>query len=353
MIKDFKYFENDRKVYEEYIKKYIPKEVIDFHVHIWRGRHISDNIDPVKKETDPFFSFDSIDEFSFEDFDNISQTLFPENDYRGLFFGAPFEEIDIEANNQMIIDRAVKYNIKGLYIPKADHKPEHVEEKILEGNLYGFKPYPDLAIGKKYRHDQDSVSISEIITEEQLGLADKYGLVVLLHIPKSERLRDKENIREIVEIAHSYPHLKLILAHAGRSYCVYDIIDSIAEIKDLKNVFVDTAMINNWEVIEILLKDLGSERIIYGSDFPIAALRGKNICVNDKHYFFTAKSFPWSISNAKIDEQNITFFIYEEIKEILKAIFKNSMGKKEIENIFFNNARKILDDINNKRKGQL
>ena len=147
-----------------------------------------------------------------------------------------------------------------------------------------------------------------------------------------------------------FPNLRLILAHAGRSYCVCDIIDSIRHIKNLDNVFVDTAVINNWEVIEILLKELGSERIIYGSDFPIAALRGKNICINNKHYFVTARVFPWSISGSGIKEQNMTFFIYEEIREILKGVYKTGLGKKDIDNIFFNNIKNILDSIQNSRK---
>jgi len=350
MIKEFKYFDKDLQSYREHIEGYIPDRIIDSHVHIWKNSFIAGHIDPVKKKTDPFFSFDCIDEFSFEDFDEVSGTLFPEKQYEGIFFGAPFEEIDIDANNQMIIDRSLKDNINGLFIPKADHRPEFVEEKILEGGLLGFKPYPDLALGKKYRHDQDSVSIAEMITGDQLALANKYRLMIVLHIPKSRRIRDEENIREIIGISEAYPDLKLILAHAGRSYCVYDIIDSIDRIKGLDNVFVDTAVINNWEVIEILLENLGSHRIIYGSDFPIAALRGKNICINDVHYFVTARAFPWSVSGPSIKEANMTFFIYEEIKEILKAVRKTGSGKKDIENIFFNNIKNILDSIHTRRK---
>jgi uncharacterized protein len=350
VIKDFKYFENDRRVYDEYIKDFLPDRVIDSHIHIWKNCFVSDDIDPIKKKTDPFFSFDCIDEFGFEDFRTVSDTLFPDKEYEGVYFGAPFDEIDIDANNQMIIEESASSGINGLYIPRADHKPGFVEEKINEGSLFGFKPYPDLAIGKKYRHDQDSVCIAEMITEGQLAIADKYKLMVVLHIPKSMRLRDEENISEIAEISRSYPGLKLVLAHAGRSYCMYDIIESIQHIKDLDNVFVDTAMINNWEVIELLLEELGSEKILYGSDFPVAGLRGKNICINDRHYFVTARTFSWSLSGPAIAEKNMTFFIYEEIREIIKAVLKTGSGTKALSNIFYNNIKNILDQVKAGRK---
>jgi hypothetical protein len=350
MIKDFKYLESDARVYREYVEKYLPERIIDSHIHIWKNKFISENLDPIKIKTDPFFSFETIDEFDFTDFDKVSKTIFPGKEYKGIFFGAPFEEIDIDDNNQLIIEKSIKDNINGMFIPKADYKQEFVQEKILEGGLYGFKPYPDLAVGKKYRHDQDSVSISEMITEDQLEIAQRFGLIILIHVPKSQRIRDRENIKEIKWISRSYPDAKIILAHAGRSYCVFDIVNSINEIKDLENVYVDTAMINNWEVIKILLENLGSGRIIYGSDLPVAGLRGKNICINDRHYFFTAKPFPWSISGPGVNEENVTFFIYEEIKEILKAVSSTGSGKEDIENIFFNNIRNIMDSINEKRK---
>ena len=345
MIKDFKYYQSDRKVYTDEIKNNIPDKVIDFHVHIWKKEFLSKDIDPIKKERDPFFNFDVIDEFTFDDFNKISKSLFPDTEYEGLFFGAPFEEVKIDDNNQMIGDEITRRRSAGLFIPRADDNIEYIEDNIKANNFYGFKPYPDLAIGKKYRHDQDSVSIMDFITEEQLKLANKYRLIVLLHIPKSNRLRDKKNIEDIINISKSYPGLKLILAHAGRAYCVYDLIDDITKINKLDNVFVDTAVINNWEVIEILLEKLGSEKIIFGSDLPITALRGKNICINNKHYFFTANPYPWSVSNKNLEEKNITFFLYEEIREIIKAVSKRKSDKKVIENIFYNNAKRLIDGI--------
>lgn len=349
MIKDFKYCEQDKKIFKQYIEKFIPKKVIDFHIHIWQKELVSKDIDSSKELSDPFFSFNVINEFTFNDFQNISKILFPGIEYEGLFFGAPFKEIDIEGNNQIIIGEARRNNIKGLLVTSTDFKPLYIEDKIHSGSLYGFKPYPELVVGKSYSRSEDNVCIMDIITDEQLSIANKYNLIIMLHIPKSKRLRDKKNIEEIVNISKSYPNLKLVLAHAGRSYCLYDIIDCINIIKKLKNVYVDTSFINNWEVIEILLKNVGSEKILYGSDFPLAAIKGKNICVNDKHYFFTSRPFPWSISNPNIDDRYVTFFIYEEIREILKAVFRNKFDRKVIDNIFYNNARNLTENIKKKK----
>ena len=346
MIKDFSFNANDKKIFNDDLKSSIPERLFDFHIHLSKKEHIIKEVPQSKKEKDAFLNFDIIDEFTFEDFKNITEIMFPGIEYEGLFFGAPFRELDIDLANEMIAEEVIKKGNNGLFMPRPEDSKEYIEKNIVKSRFIGFKPYPEFAIGKDYRENLDSVSIPDFLTTEHLELANKHGLVVILHIPKSQRLLDEKNIEDIIFISKNFPKLKLILAHAGRSYCMYDIISNIKKIHLLSNVYVDTAMINNWEVIEILLDYFGSERILFGSDFPIAALRGKNICVNNRHYFFTAKPYPWSVSNKNLNEENITFFLYEEIREILKAVCRKKSDRKVIENIFYNNAINLIKSVN-------
>ncbi|MCL5071496.1 MAG: amidohydrolase [Actinobacteria bacterium] len=345
MIKDFKYYNNDKRIFNEEIKDNIPSKILDFHVHLFKKEHIIKEVSQSKKEKDPFFNFEVIDEFTIDNFIFTAEIIFPGIEYEGLFFGAPFREMDLNSMNTMVAEEIIKTGKYGLFIPKPEDDIKNIEKNIIEKGFLGLKPYPELAIGKEYREDLDSVSILDFLTVDHLELANRYNLLIILHIPKSKRLIDDKNIEDITYISKTFPDIKLILAHAGRLYCEHNIVETIKKICLLKNVYVDTAMINNWEVFEILLEYFGSERIIFGTDLPIAILRGKNICINNNHYFFTSVPYLWSISNKNLKEENITFFLYEEIKGILKAVNRKKLDKQVINNIFYNNAYNLISSV--------
>ena len=345
MDKIFKYNNKDKEIFDSELIKYLPTKIIDSHVHLWKKENINVEIitsDRLRRH--PFLSVDFLNNFSYLDFVTVSKTIFPRIEYDGLFFGLPFREVDIKKANKMIKDDVISRNKAALFIPIATDKYNYLEKKIKEENFIGLKPYPDLAVGLDC-DNQNSVSIFDFLPEEHLKIANKLGLIILLHIPKIKRLNDKKNLDDIINICNSYPNIKLILAHAGRSYCVFDLVDSIKKIYRLKNLYVDTAMINNWKVIELLLEYLGCEKIIYGSDLPVAAFRGKNICINNKHYFITYPPFPWSLSNENLGEGDFTLFLYEEIREILKAVKKKKMDRQVIDNIFYQNIKNLTSSV--------
>ncbi len=346
MYKNLKYSIRDKEIFENEFKKYLPQRIIDSHIHLWKSDQIdTENITPERKGKHPFLSFEECKDFSYADFIQVSKTIFPQIDYDGLFFGSPFREFNIEKANKMIEEDVISKNKDALFISIADDSSDLIEEKIKEGNFIGLKPYPDLVVNKDY-DNQDSVSIFDFLPEKHLAVADKLGLIVLLHIPKVKRLNDSKNLDDIINICRSYPNIKLILAHAGRSYCLFDLENSIKKIYKLKNLWIDTAMINDWEIIEIILDYLGSEKVIYGSDMPVATFRGKNICINNKHFFVTYPSFPWGLSNESFCKGEFTYFLYEEIRAILKAIKKKKIDKKIISNIFYKNIKNIIDSVN-------
>lgn len=345
MGKNFIYNSKDKYIFENEFRKWLPSKIIDAHVHLWKKEQIDvERITYNRRKRHPFLSVEEWGNFSYPDFVTISKTIFPQIEYGGLFFGLPFREVDIEKANRMIKDDIISGNKDALFISVPTDNHKFLEKKIKEENFIGLKPYPDLAVGLDY-DNQNSVSIFDFLPEEHLKIANKLGLIIVLHIPKIKRLNDKKNLDDIVNICNSYPNVKLILAHAGRSYCVFDLVDSIKKIYRLKNLYVDTAMINNWEVIELLLEYLGCEKIIYGSDLPVAAFRGKNICINNKHYFITYPPFPWSLSNENLGEGDFTLFLYEEIREILKAVKKKKMDRQVIDNIFYQNIKNLTSSV--------
>lgn len=344
LLKDFT--EDDLKTFKDEFNDFLPEKIIDSHVHLWKKDFLDEEISEERRKVSPFLDPNIVDGFSFEEFRMVAEKLFPGKKYEGLFFGLPAKEIDLAKANKYISDVCRENNCYGLYIPEPDL--EEIPDSFFEDGFVGFKPYPDLA---NYRVPEDfskldiDISIFDFVSRKVLEFSNKYSLILLLHIPRKGRLNDKRNIEEIRAIAKGYPDIKIILAHAGRSYCYSDIKDSIDYLKDIENLYVDTAMINSFSVNKVLLEELGPERILYGSDLAIAALKGKNIDINNRHYFVTSTPRPWSLSSDAMNLDGFTYFIYEIIRAIRVAVKSLGLGREEIKNIFYLNSMGLLEDI--------
>lgn len=344
LIKDFN--EKDLKIFNQEFNQFLPKRIMDFHIHLWKKDFLKKDISEERQKANPFAGPDIIDGFVLEDFETVANTLFPDKEYSGLFFGLPVKEVDLGKTNKYVSDVCIENSCHGLYIsePGLDEIPNN----FFENGFVGFKPYPDLV---DYETPADfskldiDVSIFDFISKKVLEFSDAYGLILLIHIPRKGRLNDKRNIEELNTIGKKYKNIKVILAHAGRSYCYEDIRNSIQYLKDMKNLYVDTAMINNFSVNKLLMEELGSERILYGSDLAIAALKGKNIDINNKHYFVTNTPKSWSLSSSEMSLDGFTFFIYEIIRAIKIAAESLNLGKKDIENVFYLNAKRLIEDV--------
>lgn len=90
--------------------------------------------------------------------------------------------------------------------------------------------------------------------DQIFAFANLHRAVVLMH---------PDQIEKVVEIANKYPHLVLIIAHLG----------SIAHVEAIKkakfnHIYTDTSgsasSMNN--IIEYAVKQVGSERILFGTD---------------------------------------------------------------------------------------
>ncbi len=343
LLKDFK--KDDLKIFKEEFESFLPEKIYDFHVHLWEKDFYNLKISKNRIKQNPFLDPEIV-QFTYKNFKDISKKLFPGREYRGLFFGFPIKEIDLEKNNRYISEINIENNNYGLFIPEPDLK--EVPADFFENRFIGFKPYPDLL---DFSEPDDfskldiDVGIFDFISGTVLEFCQEYSLILLIHIPRKGRLNDKRNIEEIKAIGKKYSKIKIVLAHAGRSYCYSDIKDSISYLKELKNLYVDTAMINSFSVNKVLLEELGPDKVIYGSDLAVAALKGKNIDINNRHYFVTKSPKVWSLSSSEMKLSNFTFFIYEIIRAIKVATKSLNLSKKDIENIFYLNAKRLIENI--------
>ena len=132
---------------------------------------------------------------------------------------------------------------------------------------------------KIYSHPE--ASIAEPQTYPLLEAAAEFGMVVLAHTTPDE----------CDHLMAAVPQARLVMAHmGGHPYAFGDWHRAVAVAKKHKNLLLDTAssQIDNG-MIEYAVAELGSEKILFGSDMPLldpftqlAKVRGAQISETDK-----------------------------------------------------------------------
>ena len=123
--------------------------------------------------------------------------------------------------------------------------------------LKGLKYHPSL-----YRVEIDDNSLNRYI-----DIAEIHNLVILVHCGRDK----KSHISHLIRAARKWKHITFIAAHMGgnASELVEEAIGLLVE-AGLENIWLDTSSIKLPWLIEIAVKKLGDERIIFGSDEPYA-----------------------------------------------------------------------------------
>lgn len=340
----FEIKEIDTKVYTEELKDFLPSKIIDIHTHIWLKHE--------KTERDNrLVTWPSLvaPENSIEDHMESYKLMFPDKEITPMVFGTVITTDNCQQENEYVSKSSKKHNIPALYFTYPEMPADELEKNIISGSFLGIKVYLSLAPGYL---PNDEVRIYDFLPPHQLELMNKHGWIVMLHIPRSTRLKDPVNLAQMMEIDEKYPNLKLIIAHVGRAYCNEDVGNAFEILSKSKNMYVDFSANTNSSVFEQLIKAIGPKRILFGSDMPILRMRMKRICENGKYLNVVPRGLYGDVSYdpnmREVDSpeaDKLTFFMYEELRAFKKAAEKCGLTKEDIEDIFYNNSKAILDSI--------
>jgi len=316
------------KIFKEELDDFLPKKILDFHIHICPKEATQGNYNICGHKQE---------EYSINQLRQDCKELYPNREYYGVCFGYPDRKYDFSKMNEYVSKVCDKKDFFPFRLLRPEDNPEIVEKDILEKGFLGFKPY----LGYVNKPDSEDVEINDMLPDRLMRIADKYGLIITLHIPKKNRLADPTNQQQIVTLAKNYPQAKIVLAHIGRAYYLSNIVGHLDEIKKLNNVYYDLAMVNNWEVLEYLFDNVESHKILYGTDISIALAAGKSVEINDQYTYVTP--IPWELSISDDHKKLIfTSFAYEELRAIKKAIKRLNLSRNFVEDIFFNNGVRLL-----------
>ncbi len=339
--------ENDRRFYAENIESFLPDKIIDIHTHLWRQQDFP-RLRPTPANSVSWPALVAADN-PIEDLQETYRLMLPGKTVTPLIFANVPADGNLDAQNRYIQNSASQYNLPSLIFSDPAWSAEELEKRIISGGFIGAKSYLSLAPSTI---PAEEITIFDFFPHHQLQVHNRHGWVVMLHIPRSGRLRDTVNLSQLIQIENEYPNIKLIVAHVGRAYCNEDIGDAFNILTETKTINFDISANTNDYVFEQLLRCVGPKRVLFGSDMPILRMRMRRI-TRDGHYVnLVQKGLYGDVSNDKNmaevsgeEATNLTFFLYEEINAFRHAAHRTGLTRDEINDVFYGNAKRMIGEI--------
>ncbi|HZQ21654.1 MAG TPA: amidohydrolase family protein [Terriglobales bacterium] len=323
-----KLLEYDRELFARELETFIPRTVFDAHAHIYNISHFKGDI--------PKCCSGGPNSVGCLEIERELAALMPRRNISGLFFGFPAVGLDFEAANLFTADEAhhdPRSRAHMLVHPSMD--PEQVRETVRSDGFVGLKCY------HLWSSEQPTLnaSIPSFLTEEHVRVAHEEGLSITLHIVRDRSIDDASNQSVIRRYAERYPRARFILAHAARGFNSYHASLGMGSLKGLRNVWCDTSAVTESGALEVAIRTLGVDRLLYGSDFPVSHERGRCVTIGD--------SFMWlSAENARFDSGfrtvKPTLVGIEALRALKLACWNLRLGDSEVEAIFYGNAASLF-----------
>jgi uncharacterized protein len=333
IIDELEYYQTvDLPIFQAEFAEWLPQKIFDVHAHSWLPEH---NLEPIFNErVGLVFEAESV---SKEDLQEAYNFLFPTKKLEYLVFGMPLTTVDRSANNAYISQSIDNQNSFGLYVAHPSENAETLWENLKEGGFVGFKPYLSYVTWKEL----EDIRIRDFLTDAMLEVANTYSLPIMLHVPREKRLADPDNIADLLYIAKQYPNATIILAHAGRAYSP-ELIRVALERLESTNFWLEFSNVQSASVVEEVLKRMPLERVMYGSDIPVAVVRGTMFMLNGQRVALTRKPFPWSISG-KPGQLRCTFMGYEQLRAMKQACTTLGLDKNAVQKLFYTTAKTLVE----------
>ena len=344
----FEVTENDRRIYEEELKDFLPEKIIDVHTHVYLKENTRHPANAVPKRTVTWPSLVAKDD-SIEDLQETYRLMFPGKQVTSLMFasaGGTFEGYALQ--NAYVSEASKRTGFPALYYSHPTETADELEQKIREGGFLGLKSY--LSLSPVYLPEKE-IRIFDFFPKHQLARMNEMGAIVMLHIPRDGRLKDPVNLNQILEIKHEFPNVRLIIAHIGRAYTKEDVGNAFTDYLDTVPDLMYDFCANCCEyAITELLRHAGPKHAMFGTDMPILRMRTHRIEENGTYInlvppglYGDPKQDPHLREVSAEEGEKITFFAYEELLALKRACKTLGLTKQDVEDIMYNNAKNLID----------
>jgi len=332
----------DVRIWEEELADFVPERVYDVHTHIYRWAF---HTDP-GKETGPYRKFvkPEFEETNRKLLERVDALLMPGRTVHRLAFPFPFHNgCDFEGSNDFIAGEVRGDEPSGaLMLVHPGMSGEEVESTVRAHGFLGLKPY------RFFSSTGDAVhcAITDFLPEHQIAVADKLGLIIMMHLARPAGISDPGNLDDLERLTSRYPNAKWILAHCARAYSAWPIERAGKRLRDLPNTWFDTSSVCESDAIDALLTCVGLDRVMYGSDdVPVGVLRGKYVAFGHAWAFLSETNQQLSLVHC---DGRMTFTRYEQLRAMRRAAHRQGFGPKENARFFHDTARDLVESV---RKG--
>jgi len=337
----------DQQVYDQQLRDFLPRKIIDVHTHAWRDRDFGRQPRAAKKEqrTVSWPALVARDN-SIEDLQETYRLMFPGKSVTPLIFPTVPRGNNLRRLNAYAARCARRQHVPALIWSDPRWSAEELERRILAGGFVGAKSY--LTMAPPYLPTNE-IRCLDFFPPHQLAVHNRHGWAVMLHIPREGRLQDPVNLQQMLEIEREYPRLKLIIAHVGRAYCDHDVGNAFEVLAASKRMYFDFCANTNANVFSQLIRCVGPRRILFGSDLPITRMRMRRVTSGDHYVNLVPKGLYGDVSSDKnmgevtgAAAAKLTFFLYEQILAFRQAARRTGLTTSDITDVFYRNAARLL-----------
>ena len=321
--KILQYSELDRKIWVEELDDFVPRRMFDAHVHLWNDAFATQatpqNIDWLDYNT------------GFAEQRQIGEIIFPGRELHYLAFPTPIKPADYDRLTPWLVSelRADPQSY-GAMLVTPEMSGIYVNEYIFRyDNLVALKPYFTLT-------SASNPTISDYFPEEQMEVADTLGLAVILHLPDGPKLA----LPDLERFIAKYPRIRWILAHCAASHNPSQLERVIERLRDLPNLWYDTSGNNDLYTLMLLLKYENRQRILFGTDNALIMGGCRR-----------SKSVSYAYTTHFLHLKDGTLRVYEQLRVMRQACRLFEVSSVGTEDLFFNNARKLLSSLRSKVMG--
>lgn len=339
----FEVRDRDLELFHRHLAGFLPARMIDVHSHVWLKALVNSS-SPVSHTTS--WPDRVADENPIDHLLRTYELLLPGKAVTPVIFGFPRRDVSLDQSNDYVADAARMHGLPALMLSTPKWSGEEVERRSEAGGFIGLKPYLSFAPAHL---SGDHVTVYDFLPHTHLEVADQHGWLVMLHLPRSARLKDATNLQHLLEIERRYPHAQVVVAHIGRAYCPEDVGSAFDVLRDTEHLLFDISANTNTWVMEQLVKSVGAGRILFGSDLPILRMRMRRICQNGVYVNLvppglygdvTGESHMREVSPERA--ASLSFFMYEELLAFRRAAEATDLTQADLTSVFYGNAATVI-----------
>lgn len=318
--------DEDRNFVRRELESFLPEKIFDAHAHLYK----QDTVSWTLKNLPP--------QAGYKEYQALIQDLVPRRRTAALFlpaFSADKKDLIPQCNGWISQQVAQAPDCVGAFFVKPEDDPEWVRQEVKRLKLRGFKCYHTMAAMTPTWEAQ----IPDYLPERLVKVADDEGWSITLHIVRSRAAADAGNQSWIQRYCQHYSNMKLILAHSARGFQPAHNLEGLHELKKIDNLYFDTSA--NCEPIahQAILRIIGHDKLLYGSDFHVSHLRGRSVAAGDSFLWLYEDTPVWKEKQGTIKPVLIGL---ENLRSLKWACWSERLSDAQVEDVFWNNAAKLF-----------